>query len=166
MGRESDQARVVAVALADELTDIQLALPAHLGRTGVAEVGVVFPDDDFGVRDVIRERRQRLCHVLVSQVPRRHASREHRSVITLGVENQPRILLRKKVIVGVIARAAELNELLHDFVLARLRDAEGGRVTVGLRILAGLLEAGVAISRPLRRFGIDLLEILDHVRDR
>ena len=75
VGGESDEARVVAEALAYELPDVQLAALSHLGRASVAEMGVVLPDDDLCVAasaaaEMIGQREQRLGHVLIAQVPR------------------------------------------------------------------------------------------------
>src|SRR5439155_5900597 len=76
--RETDEPRIVAVSLADELADIELTLLSHLRRARVAEVRVVFPDDDFrseaATTQMFGERVDGLSHVLIAQVPRRHAS--------------------------------------------------------------------------------------------
>jgi hypothetical protein len=58
------------VAFADELTDVELAAGGHLGRPGVAEVGIVLPYDDLGRRaelgaQVLVQRLQGLDHVPV-----------------------------------------------------------------------------------------------------
>ena len=75
VGGESDETRVIAESLANELTDIQLAVFSHLRRASVAEMGVVLPDDDLCVAasaaaEMIGQRDQRLGHVLIAQVPR------------------------------------------------------------------------------------------------
>src|SRR6202022_627892 len=42
-----DQHGIVAVLLARELADVQLAALAHFGRARVAEMGIMFPDGDL-----------------------------------------------------------------------------------------------------------------------
>ena len=69
MRREADQARIVAVSLANELADIQLALLAHFRSACVAEMRVVLPDDDFGAAEMFGECGQRFGHVLVAKIP-------------------------------------------------------------------------------------------------
>jgi hypothetical protein len=81
--READQHGVLAVPLARELAEVQLSAPAHLRRPRVAQVRVVRPDDDLRARDLPLEGRgqgvERLGHVTVAQVPRRHLAKEHRA---------------------------------------------------------------------------------------
>ncbi len=106
VGGEADQHRVGAVALAHELADVPLAVVAHLGLAGVAEVRVVRPHGDARRRAAVAaevgvEGEQRLDHVRVAQVPRRHPAAEHRAVVVLGVLHQPRVLLGGEALVGV-----------------------------------------------------------------
>ena len=50
-----------------------LPLPTPVGRGGVAQVGIVGPDDDFGVVQMGLNAQQRRRHVLVPSVPTRLA---------------------------------------------------------------------------------------------
>lgn len=64
-----------------------------------------------------------------------------------------------RVLAGALC---EFYKLGHDFVFARLRDAEGSRIAIRLRVLAELVEASIAIARTLRGVGIDLVEVGEH----
>ena len=117
---------------------------------------------------------ERLGHVAVAQVPGLDAPAKHHPVILFCVLHQPCVLKGCEELVArdapVAARvvggaAAQLDELSYDFALTRFGHAEGRRVAVGLRVLAEVLEAGVAITRPLRRFGINLVQIAEHGLD-
>jgi hypothetical protein len=137
---EADDAHVVAVALAGELAEVELAVDgAHGGRAGVAEMGVVRPHHDPGAAEVVAERVERVGHVRVAQVPRARAAAVHRAVVALGVGGELRVLLGHEVRVvrelpvagGQLGGAlAELAQLRDDGVLARVLAAGGGRVAV------------------------------------
>ena len=71
----------------------------HLGGAGIAEVGIVCPDNGFRLAASIQMSDKifkRLYHVLVSQIPRGRAPAEHRPVISLRVLHQARVLLCEK----------------------------------------------------------------------
>jgi hypothetical protein len=79
--------RVAAVPLAHELADVELASLAHVGRAGVAEVGVMCPDNHLCAaslpRDIGDECVERLDHVSIAQVPGRNVAEKHRAVMRL-----------------------------------------------------------------------------------
>src|SRR5262249_2956863 len=72
VGSEADHGSVVAEAFAAELADIKLAPHhPHFGVAGVADMGIVRPDDSLGARALCPEEMlKRLEHVFVAQVPR------------------------------------------------------------------------------------------------
>ena len=87
----------------DELAQIVLSPQAHLGCSGITDMGVVLPNHHsrltgFGAQ-VIGQCCEGVSHVLVTKVPRRHPSPVHLSVVTLGVTNQKSILLGEKVLI-------------------------------------------------------------------
>src|SRR5438552_19209252 len=47
IGAEPDQRRVPPMSGAAELADVEFAFPAHRGRGGIADVGIVGPDHGF-----------------------------------------------------------------------------------------------------------------------
>ena len=133
-GGEADQHALVAVALAGQLADVELAASAHLGGARVADVRVVLPHDDLRpgelAVEVLDERVERAGHVPVAQVPRRHLGPVHLLVVLLGVAHEARVLLGEEVLVlgdpAVAAQvrvgpAAQLDQLGDDLVLARDR---------------------------------------------
>ena len=95
IGAEPEQEGVPAEPLPAQLADVELAARAHLGRGGVADVGVVRPDHRLGVGPVkLEERLQGVEHVTVTQIPRRHLAVVHHAVVTLRIGHQPRVLGR------------------------------------------------------------------------
>ena len=143
VGREPDEPGVAAVALADELAEVQLAAPGHLGGTRVADVRVVLPDDHAARPAVAVEMGdelvERVRHVTVAQVPGRRVAGEHRPVVLLGVGDDGRVLLGEEVVVlghGAVARQvlagppAQLDELLDDPAPAGLARALQHRMPV------------------------------------
>jgi hypothetical protein len=77
MGAEADQPGLVAPLFLAQLTDVELvALLAHLGMRGIADMAVVSPDHRLGVRPLgIQQLAERLEHVRVAQdssFPPRH----------------------------------------------------------------------------------------------
>jgi hypothetical protein len=77
------------------LPNVELAADTHLGRHGVSDVGVVFPDDSSRVGPIERQQRlERVEHVGVSQVPRRRRAVIHRPVIPFGVGDDAGVLSR------------------------------------------------------------------------
>ena len=114
-------------------------------------------------------------HVPVADVPGFRAASEHRAVVGFSVADDPRVLFGDEVLVGGDASVAlrvfcrppsQIDELLHDFVFARAFDVQTGGVAVPLHVLAEGIEAGVALTSPLRRMRIDLVEVLDDTCDR
>src|SRR5207302_5130099 len=47
VGAETDQHRLLAISGAAKLADVELALPAHCRRRGIADMRVVRPDNRF-----------------------------------------------------------------------------------------------------------------------
>jgi hypothetical protein len=158
------QQGVAPVALADQLSDVQLAAGSHLGGPRVAQVGVVGPHGDPArlavAAEMAGERVQRAGHVAVAQVPALDAPAEHGAVVALRVDHEAGVLLREE---GVVARLAalELDQLLHGLSLARLGAPDPRLVGVDLRIGAEVVEAGVALARAGGGLGGDLLEVVD-----
>lgn len=113
----------------------------------------------------------------VAQVPRGDAATEHRAVVALGVHDDACVLLGSKLpIRGDPAVAgeefscplAQLDQLSHHLVLARLRPAERSRIAVGLPVVlaAEMLEAREALARSPRRLRIGLVKVTEHRLDR
>ena len=70
IGAEPDQIGLRTEHLAAKLAQIVLPPPGHFSRFGVADVGVVRPDDGLAVRTVEREQiLQRIEHMAVAQIP-------------------------------------------------------------------------------------------------
>ena len=71
--------------------------PAHVGGAGVAEMGVVRPDDHLGRAmaglEMGDEFDQGLHHVLVALVPGRDVGAEHFLIVLLRVFDEARVLL-------------------------------------------------------------------------
>ena len=116
----------------------------------------------------MREKRvEGFRHVRVAQVPGRDASLEHRAVVFLRGLDQAGVLLGREELVLVVPAARQdslspalhLDQLVHDFPLAVGREAEGSRVSIALRVLAEVLEAGVPVAGPLGRLGVHLVEV-------
>ena len=160
--------------LAHELADVQLAVRAHLGVAGVADVRVVRPDDDLRRRparlEVPHELLERLAHVRVAQVPRRHRAAVHLPVVVLGVEHQPGVLLGEEVVVlreppvlrqQLLPALAQVEQLLHDLLLARGRVVHRHRMAVVLALALEQVEAGVPLARVLGRVRLVPLQVVD-----
>ena len=88
---------------------------------------------------------ERLGHVAVAQVLRRHLRQEHRAVIRFGVLDQAGVLLGvEKLVLGhatvelrvLRGLALQFDQLTDDFLLARFGQTSAGSVPVNLRILA------------------------------
>ena len=59
IGGEPDEHGLMAMALADELTEVPLSSDAHLRCPGITQMRVMRPDHDFGLRGaLIKERDQ------------------------------------------------------------------------------------------------------------
>ena len=175
VGGEADVDRVVAVALAHELADVQFAAVGHLGGARVAHVRVVRPHDHPGgaavavqVRDELVER---VRHVPVALVPGAGAVAEHRAVVLLGVRHDAAFCSAKKysssaaspVAREVLARAAaQLDELLDHSPSARLADAEQHRLAVAGAVARVRLQALVARPCARGRLRVLLVEVVDH----
>src|SRR5581483_1879010 len=103
--READQDHAVArVPLADELADVDLAVVGHVGVAGVADVGVVLPDDAAGAGAVVlHQPLERLGHVAVADVPRLGAAAHHGAVVGLGVLDHQGVLLGGEVALAPVA---------------------------------------------------------------
>jgi hypothetical protein len=86
---KADQARIASIFLATQLADVQLSsLLAHVGGPGIADVGVVRPDDGFtvltGLSQYILERFE---HVLVALVPGFARAKIHRPVVAFRISD-------------------------------------------------------------------------------
>ena len=141
VGREADQDRVVAAYRSrDQLTEVELAPRAHLRRAGVADVGVVGPDDHLGRLAVARRGApagcvERVRHVAVAQVPGARVRRRTSPGSTPRRRHQPGVLLGVELLVlrGAARRGAgsrptlrcSSSELLDDPAPARLADPRG-----------------------------------------
>ena len=115
-----------------------------------------------------RERVESLRHVRVAKVPGGDAPLEHRAVVALGVPDQPRVLLRKEILIprdpAVALRVVRgalphLDQLADHFVLAAGRHPDRRGVPVRLRVLAEVVETRVPIPRPPRCLRIDLVQV-------
>jgi hypothetical protein len=72
MGAEADHVGLIAELLAAQLTDIVLAAAgSHVGRSGVADMGIVRPNDGLTVGTVkCQQVLQGRKHMAVAQIPR------------------------------------------------------------------------------------------------
>src|SRR6266404_3269689 len=173
IGAEANGIDFSPVTLAHELTDVPFAAPAHLRGARIAQMRVVRPDHDLARAfiEVIGQSLQSFGHVLIAQVPRIFAPTKHRSIVTLGIGDEPRVLFGIKEFVArelavatddVAIFAAKIDELSDDFFLARFRLTARRRVTVGLRILAEEIETAVTLPRPLSGVRINFVEIMQN----
>ncbi len=172
---ESDQHGLAAIFLAHQLADIHLPASTHRGCPGVAQMRIMRPDNDLGAPTLPTEMRdqrlERLDHMAVAQVPRRHFAEKHRPVIFFGVLDHARILLGVKELLlrdaSIALRvlggtAAQLDELADDLVFAGSVEVAGGDETIDLRVRTEMVEAGITSPGPPCRVRVDLLEILQH----
>ena len=85
MGAEADQPRIGFELLLGQLADVQfVAMHAHVGEGGVADVAVVRPDDRLRIRTFGREDHvQRVEHVRIAQIPRFSPAVVHDAIIAL-----------------------------------------------------------------------------------
>src|SRR5437763_13361348 len=60
----------------------------------------------------------------------------------------------------------EISQLRNDCWLARFDCADGGRVTVLLRLATEMIKTGITQARPRRRVRIDLFQIIQNRIDR
>src|SRR5256714_9334751 len=153
IGREADQARVIAVALAHELADIPFPAMTHLGGAGIAQMRVVLPYNDLAsaipLVEMSREGMQCLSHVAITQIPGRRSAPEHGTIVFLGIANQPGVELgREKLVFGnvpvpvhvLVRPALQFRELLNHFLLAGRRGAKSGCIAVSLFVLSVMIE--------------------------
>ena len=108
VGGEADQRDpLVAVPLADQLADVDHPGGGHVGGPGVADVGVVLPDDSPGFPTVkLHQRVECLGHVGVADVPRLVAKGDHRPVIFFGFGNHLSIHFGIECCLGVVVVVA------------------------------------------------------------
>jgi len=132
MGGEPDEKGAGAVRLSCQLSEVDLALLAHLRRPRIAEVRVVRPHHGprpaAGRPDVAQQCIEGFHHVGIAAVPGCLPAREHRPVVLLGVVHEPGVLLGEEIFVRgdpavtvrVLRRSpAQFEQLLDHVVLAR-----------------------------------------------
>ena len=180
VGRQPDQCDgVLAVALAGELSDVELTARAHPRGAGVADVRVVFPDHDLGATaspvEVVEQGVERRGHVPIPQVPRRDVGAVHLLVVLLGVAHHDGVLFGAEQLVlgqpaialGVLrGLASQRDQLGDDLVLAGNRPLVRQGEAVGLALGADVVEARIPRSGALRLVGIDRVEVRDDRFDR
>src|SRR3989442_9804149 len=70
---EPNQHRFLAILFPYQLPDIEFTRPAHFSGTGVAQMRIMGPENDFRLLPLIcktqNERVQRFSHVTVAQIP-------------------------------------------------------------------------------------------------
>src|SRR5687767_4078082 len=102
----------------------------------------------------------------IAQIPGGDSTAKHQTIIFLGILDEPRILFRKKKLVfgdvtvspGIFdGSRTELRKLLDNLILTRRGQPKARRVTVRLRVLAEMIEAGITITGATRAFGIHFL---------
>src|SRR6202040_3088323 len=175
MRGETDQDGIAAVFLAHQLTYVQLAALAHFRRLGVPQVRIMRPNDDLRApilsTEMRHQRIERLDHVTVAQVPRRHLFEKHRAVILFGVFDQSGILLsveelilRDAIVAPRVLRGPtpQLDKLADHFVPARFAAVRGCDETVDLRVWAEMIETRVTGAGTTCRIGVDPFKILNH----
>ena len=137
------------------------------------------PHDDSGLpavraAEVDCQRVERVDHVLVPQVPGRHPAPEHRAVVLLRRLDRPGILLGVEQLVlgeqpvtpGVLHGVTlEVDELVDRLPFAGVAGPECCLVAVRLRVLAEVVEAGVALPCAGRSGGIHRFEVGDDLLD-
>ena len=149
---EPDQPGVVAVPFADKLTQRQLTVSPHFVRPSITDMRVVCPHNDSRWRvltlavQMRQQRVQRVGHVLVPQIPRRHAAAKHSPVVALGVAHDLCVLLSiEQLILGeqpVPARVGqrislEVDQLIDGLPLTRQAGSECRSESVGLAVIGG-----------------------------
>ena len=162
-GREADQEGIVAVSLADELAEVELAAPRHLRPPGVADVGVVRPDDDPRAQraavEVGQQPLQGLGHVACREgsrtrrAPRTSSGSSARPRPRAGRSARRRTARPRRRPVAAQIRVAgplQVDQLPEHLAVARLRQAGRDRVAVALALLEPL-QARVALARPPAR---------------
>ena len=91
----------------------------------------------------------------------------------LGILHQKGVLLDKEIFVlrdasiaGCVFRgaAAQVRQLVHHLLFARFRQSEACRVPVGLRVVAEVIEAGIAGAGPAGSLGVHLAEVAENRR--
>ena len=116
---------------------------------------------------MLNQRVQRLGHMAVAQIPGRDSLTKHGAVILFGILYQPGVLFREEEFIGkgvaiaagkVGSALAHLHPLVDDLILAALAQSKTGGVSVSLRILAKILEAGIAIAGAAGSFGVNLVQ--------
>ena len=176
---EPDQARLVAIPLADKLAERELSVGPHFSRPCVPDMGIVGPHHYSGRWDIVvavqmlQQCLKGLHHVLVTQVPRGDTPAEHRAVVHLRVAHRLCILLGVKQLVlgeqSVPARigqciALNFDQLLDGLIFTRWTGAERRRKAVRLTIVGrSVVEARIALPRPCRRPWVDLVKVGNHL---
>src|SRR5712671_4851277 len=172
VGAEADQHRLITISRTAELADVELALPAHRGRRGVADMRVVRPDDGLRLRTArTHQYLQRIEHMAVAQIPAFHRTAVHQPVITLGGPDDAGILRHVEERLAVLADVIEpvgeeVVQLLDHLVFARILLAVIDRPAIGSGLVLPWGQTGVALPCRGSRRQIDLVEIAQDRRDR
>ena len=83
------------MTLPEELADVDEAVAGHVGGAGVADVGVVLPDQPLGPgSEVAGDPVDRVGHVVIADVPRLTVAAHHGAVVVLGVGGDLGVLCR------------------------------------------------------------------------
>ena len=153
------------------MTDIVLAAGEHFRRRGIANVGIVRPNDRLGLGPVKGEQGlQRLEHMAVAQIPGCAGAIIHDPIILLGVCDQPGILhgIHEPLTIAIGVRTAlvqKIGENDGDLGLARRISAGESSVPVRGRIRLPRSQTPISFARDLCGRGIDLIEIFENGAD-
>jgi alkanesulfonate monooxygenase SsuD/methylene tetrahydromethanopterin reductase-like flavin-dependent oxidoreductase (luciferase family) len=158
------------------LPNVELATLAHRAGAGIADVGVVRPQDDLALAgtnaaiDVGGEGVERLGHVLVAQVPRGDAAAEHRAIVALGVAREACVLLGREkfvfrdvaVALGELGGAAlEFEELLDDrFLLGTAEEVAEQILALRRRFGVSYLCVSVHLAGTPKEVALEQMQIL------
>src|SRR5579883_2731083 len=179
IGRKADQSRLLPVAFANELPNVELTLCPHRSGARVAEVRIMRPDDGLYClpRPVqMREQRiKRIGHMSVAHVPGADRTIEHAAIIHFGILYQASVLqyiekfiLRDPSVTLVILSCfmLQLLQLVENGPLAGWSEVQTNDIAVILCIPAKTIEASIASACPLSGLRVYPIQVADDGFDR
>ncbi len=165
---KADQRSVRAERLAAEFADVELPLPTQSGGGGVADVGIMRPDDGLRLRPArLQKIFERVEHMPVAQVPGRCSPMEHQSVILLRRAHDAGVLHGVEPVLAIlqsVGRAVrqKLTQLRHHGILPKIALSAQNGASIGGRLILPGRQTPIAIPRKRRRGRIDAIKIDQH----